>query len=275
MSVVAKTLGVARSHLHDRTKGERQVRGPYHKPEDEELLVLVRRLVDERPTYGYRRITALVRRELAKQNKPLPNHKRIYRLMKRHDLLLQRATGRREGRIHDGKVIVMQSDLRWCSDAFEFSCWNGEVVRVGFVIDAFDREILAHVAVANAGVSGSDVRDMMIEAVEARFQAPRAPKRIEFLSDNGSPYTAKDTRDFAVALNLEPCFTPVASPESNGVAEAFVKTIKRDYVRISALKDAKTALSLIAGWITDYNENHPHSGLKWTSPREFRSAQNP
>jgi transposase InsO family protein len=52
---------------------------------------------------------------------------------------------------------------------------------------------------------------------------------IEHLSDNGSPYTAKETRDFAAALNLVPCFTPVRSPESNGMSEAFVKTFKRDY----------------------------------------------
>jgi hypothetical protein len=42
---------------------------------------------------------------------------------------------------------------------------------------------------------------------------------------------ATQTRAFAQALNLTPCFTPVASPESNGLSEAFVKTFKRDYVR--------------------------------------------
>ncbi|MEO0400712.1 MAG: integrase core domain-containing protein, partial [Pseudomonadota bacterium] len=68
---------------------------------------------------------------------------------------------------------------------------------------------------------------------------------------------------------------PVASPESNGVAEAFVKTLKHDYIRIAQIPDAKTALQLFAGWIEDYNGNHPHSGLKWKSPREFRKAQKP
>ncbi len=44
-----------------------------------------------------------------------------------------------------------------------------------------------------------------------------------------------------------PCFTPVRSPESNGMAEAFVKTFKRDYVRVHLLPDAPTALRQIAG----------------------------
>ena len=99
------------------------------------------------------------------------------------------------------------------------------------------------------------------------------PAPIEWLSDNGSPYTAIETRRFAAQLNLIPCFTPVASPESNGMSEAFVKTLKRDYVRVHPVPDAKTALDQIAGWFDDYNENHPHSGLRMRSPREFRRAQ--
>lgn len=116
---------------------------------------------------------------------------------------------------------------------------------------------------------------MMLGAVEARFGATRAPSPIEWLSDNGSPCTSKDTRRFAVPLNLAPCFTPVASPESNGVAEAFVKTFKRDYVRVNPMQDAATALRQIAGWFEDYNENHPHSGLRMRSPREFKRAHQP
>ncbi len=240
---------------------------------DEALLPLIRRFVDERPTYGYRRLTALVNRERRTQGMPPANRKRVHRIMQRNAMLLQRHTGRRERRLHNGKVMVMCSNLRWCSDGLEFTCWNGDVVRMAFIIDAFDREIIAWAAVCGAGISGCDVRDMMLEAVEKRFGAVRAPHPIEHLSDNGSPYTAKQTRDFAVALNLVPCFTPVNSPESNGMSEAFVKTLKRDYVRISPLPDAKTALRQIAGWIDDYNEIHPHSALRMRSPREFIRAQ--
>ena len=70
-----------------------------------------------------------------------------------------------------------------------------------------------------------------------------------------------------------PCFTPVRSPESNGIAEAFVKTFKRDYVRVNPLPDAHTVLRQITGWFLDYNESHPHSGLGMRSPREFIRAQ--
>ena len=64
MKAVADALEVARSHLHEKVRRLAKPRGSYRKPDDGDLLPLIRRLVDERPTYGYRRITALANREL-------------------------------------------------------------------------------------------------------------------------------------------------------------------------------------------------------------------
>ena len=82
-------------------------------------------------------------------------------------------------------------------------------------------------------------------------------------------------RNFAQALGLVPCFTPVRSPESNGMSEANAPTLRRDYVRVTPLPDAATVLGLVAGWIDDYNTVLPHSALAMCSPREFRAALNP
>ena len=107
--------------------------------------------------------------------------------------------------------MVMRSNLRWCFDGLEFARWNGEIIRMAFIIDAFDREIIAWTALSGAHISGSDVRDMMLQAVDKRFGSTRAPQPIEHLSDNGSPYTTKETRDFATALNPSPRFYFVAA----------------------------------------------------------------
>ena len=114
---------------------------------------------------------------------------------------------------------------------------------------------------------------MMLEAVEARFGTHRASQPVEVLSDNGSAYTARETRIFARPLGLKPCFTPLRSPQSNGVSEAFVATLKRDCVQITPLPDAASALASLPTWFEDYNANHPHSGLRMRSPREFIAAQ--
>ena len=71
------------------------------------------------------------------------NAKRVYRLMKKHSLLLERYTGRRRPREHDGQVATIGSNCRWCSDALEFTCWNREVVRVAFALHCHDREVIS------------------------------------------------------------------------------------------------------------------------------------
>jgi transposase InsO family protein len=87
------------------------------------------------------------------------------------------------------------------------------------------------------------------DCVERRFGTSKTPPVVEWLSDNGSAYIAKDTLDTATALGLRLCFTPVRSPESNGIAEAFVKTFKRDYARLSILPDGRDRHRAAAGMV--------------------------
>jgi len=149
------------------------------------VLPLISAIVAARPTYGYRRIAAVLNRRLRADGAAPVNHKRVYRIMQAHDLLLARRYTERPEQTHEGKVITMRSNLRWFSDGFELACWNGDVVRGAFIIDAHDQEIIAWRALVNASISGSDIRDMMLEAVEARFGNYREPHSVEMLSDNG------------------------------------------------------------------------------------------
>jgi len=274
VKAVAETIGVARSNLVDQLRRpDRPGRSPYRRADDEALTAEIRAITDARPTYGYRRVTALLNRARRSSGEPPFNHKRIFRLMRQASLLLQPHTGRRAIRAHVGIVIAPSSNLRWASDGFEIPCWNGEVVRVAFAIDTHDREVMAWVATSGSGISGEMIRDMMLDCVERRFDALRAPQPVQWLADNGSAYTAGETTDFATALNLVACFTPVRSPESNGVCEAFVKTFKRDYARVNPRPDAISVMQRLADWFEDYNAVHPHSGLRMRSPREFIAAQ--
>ena len=151
----------------------------------------IRELIRERPTYGYRRITALLNRRNRTAGMPLLNHKRIYRLMRLENLLLQKCTGRRIDRAHDGVIRTLRSNTRWCSDGFEIHCWNGEIVRVAFALDTCDREVMTWAA-STKGVTGEMIRDMMLIAVEQRSVSYRAPQYVESLSDNGSCHTANE-----------------------------------------------------------------------------------
>ncbi|MGX1186395.1 transposase InsO family protein [Pseudomonas sp. F-14 TE3623] len=125
------------------------------------------------------------------------------------------------------------------------------------------RAKICTIASLKTGYSGDDIRDLMLESMEKRFgdQLPTTP--VQWLSDNGSAYTAEQTRLFARQIGLQPVTTPVRSPQSNGMAENFVKTIKRDYVAHMPKPDRETALRNLAIAFEHYNEQHPHSALNY------------
>jgi putative transposase len=119
------------------------------------------------------------------------------------------------------------------------------------------------------GISSEMTRDLMLESVKKRFNDQQTPNPVEWLSDNGSCYRAHDTVSFAQSIGLVPCFTPVRSPQSNGMAESFVKTFKRDYIYVHDRPDAPSVLAQLPRRFEDYNDNHPHEDLRMQSPREF------
>ena len=265
MKTITGVLHISRSNQYTRGKTKRERYNP--KPDDAEYLSLIRKITDEKPTYGYRRVTALLNRALEQK----VNHKRIYRIMRVNHLLLPKYTGR-ISRLHTGTVITLASNMRWCSDGFEILCFNGDRVRIAFAMDCSDREVMSYIA-STKGITSEMVKDLIAESIEYRFgTADRVPHRIEWLTDNGSAYTANDTIRFARMMGLEVCTTPYYSPESNGMAESFIKTFKRDYVQVHDISDARTVMEQLPLWFEDYNEHHPHKGLKMKSPREHRRA---
>ena len=194
--------------------------------------------------------------------------------MASNGLLLPKAPRlRQSSRLHEGKVEVASSDQRRCSDGFEIKCDSGQTVTATFAKDCCDREILAWRAWQGKGLPGEPVREMLIEAVDKRFgtvEPVPGGHTLEFLSDNGSAYIATQTRQMARTLGLKPINTPVCSPQSNGMAESFVNTFKRDYVARMDRRDARTVLEQLPAAFEHFNEVHPHSALKMKSPREFR-----
>ncbi|EKJ6255287.1 IS3 family transposase [Escherichia coli] len=271
VSLVSRCLRVSRAQLHvilRRTDDWMDGRRSRHT-DDTDVLLRIHHVIGELPTYGYRRVWALLRRQAELDGMPAINAKRVYRIMRQNALLLERKPAVPPSkRAHTGRVAVKESNQRWCSDGFEFRCDNGEKLRVTFALDCCDREAL-HWAVTTGGFDSETVQDVMLGAVERRFgnELPASP--VEWLTDNGSCYRANETRQFARMLGLEPKSTAVRSPESNGIAESFVKTIKRDYISVMPKPDGLTAAKNLAEAFEHYNEWHPHSALGYRSPREY------
>ena len=145
MKAVCKALGVSRSNISLRMQSIRRqasFKAPLAKPlkrvgrpakPDDDLVKEIQAIIGGQPTYGYRRVWALVKRAALCSGREPVNAKRVYRAMKAHGLLLQRHVGGVGQRRHDGKIAVERSNLRWCrrfcptsrmvADGTRCPCW--------------------------------------------------------------------------------------------------------------------------------------------------------
>lgn len=265
MTAICHTLGIGRASAYRRLdpRGTR-----YRRREDPVVHAQLKQVLRDRGSYGYRRATVMVNRTFATGY----NRKRIQRVMRITGLALPIRGRRRNGRAHRGLIRRKGSNERWCSDVMEIACWNGEVVKLIFALDCCDREVPAFVAHARA-MTGEDIRRVMRKAVFARFGTQKLATPIQWLTDNEGIYTALETVIQAERLNLTPVTTPVASPESNGMAEAFVHTMRRDYLDGADLSTAARVLEQLPGWIEDYNTVAPHSSLGYQTPVQYRQKE--
>ena len=89
--------------------------------------------------------------------------------------------------------------------------------------------------------------------------AVHAPHAVELLSDNGSRFTARETLDFAAALGLVPCFTPVQSRER--YCRSLRQNVRARLCSLPSIAGAATVLRQTAKWFNYYHESHPYLGL--------------
>lgn len=83
--------------------------------DDTAVLSRINAAVADFPTYGYRCVWAQLRRESERDDLPVVNTKRVYRIMKAHNLLLKRKpVDPRRKRAHKGRVAVAESNRLWC-----------------------------------------------------------------------------------------------------------------------------------------------------------------
>ena len=192
--------------------------------------------------------------------------------MQINKLTLQKSISPKPKRAHLGKVITLKSNVRFCSDILEIRCWNGEKVFVAFSLDCCDREAMSYVAEKRYLFHG-DIIKLIDQTVTSRFgeYVEKLPHAIQWLTDQGPQYKAIQTVAYGGAWGFDVRTTPAYSPQSNGIAEAFVKIFKRDYVNVNELWTGDSVLRRLAEWFDDYNKNHPHSGLDMKSPLEYRA----
>jgi len=227
------------------------------RPEETRLTGRIIRLANCYGRYGYRRITALLRREGWRAN-----HKRVERIWRREGLKVPRKQPKR-GRLwlNDGSCIRRRPEYRdhvWSYDFVVGRTSDGRALRMLTVLDEYTRECLA-----------IDVRrqqtahDVLMRLAEL-FIRRGIPKYIR--SDNGPEFTAAAVREWLGRLGVETLFIEPGSPWENGYIESFHGKLRDELLEREVFDTVWEAQVLVERWRHAYNTVRPHSALGYRAP---------
>jgi putative transposase len=254
---VCQLLGVARSSVYYSARPA---------PDDEAVLKsALLDLAGEWPTYGYRRLTVMMRR----LDWPV-NGKRVRRWM--HELGIDGAPPARKKRTTDSNhaflrypnlvkdLEITRPDQVWVAD-ITYIRLRKEFVYLAILMDVFTRNIRGwHL--------GRDLDQGLTLAALERALVVATPHIHH--SDQGVQYAATAYVQRLQKLDVTLSMAAVGEPRENGYAERLMRTIKEEEVNLSEYHDFADAQRQIMRLLDDvYNVKRIHSSLGYLTPREF------
>lgn len=244
-----RVVGLARSSARYR---------PRRKADEGELTTRIRQLADRHKGYGYRMITAILRREGSKVNK-----KRVHRIWKAEGLQLPRWRVRKRRRGPQGEVIRKAERVNhvWTYDFLEDRTERGGKLRILTVLDEFTRESLA------IRVERSIPAATVIDTLEWLYLVRGVPEYIR--SDNGPEFVAKAVRGWLEENQCKTIYIEPGSPWENPYIESFNGTLREECLNRYAFAKGREAQQIVEAWRREYNEYRPHSSLGYISPATF------
>ena len=262
---VCRVLDVSRSSVRHETEVEGGHRTRSRSTPNPSLVEAVRDLIERFPTFGYRRLWAMLKRAgwtIAK--------KTVQRVLKIKGWQVhQRQAGRRP-RVQASKSRASSSNERWAMDVTHVYCGEDGWGHLVAVIDCCDREVIGWEFALRG--RAREAQRALEDACLDRFGSLFAPKTGPLLrSDNGLIFLSREFRGACSTYGLRQEYITPYTPEQNGLIERFFKSLKEECVWLHNFKDFTEANAAITRWIQFYNEERPHQSLDYLSPIEFRA----
>ncbi len=225
-------------------------------------------LIREHPTYGYRRLWALLRYRLGIR----VNRKRIYRILRAKRWLVHQRAVTPRPRVKASVSRTTQGDRRWAMDLTHVDCGRDGWAHLVGVIDCHDRELLGWEFALRG--RAKEAERAIEEACIARFGTLRPAGETPVVrSDNGLTFQSRRFRAACRDYRLTQEFITPYTPEQNGIIERFFRSLKEECVWQHSFHSFAEAKAAIRQWIEWYNAGRPHQSLGYRSPREFRAQQ--
>jgi len=255
-------MGIKRSTLYYKRKIN------IHKKQKE--LRIRKKIEDisrEHPYYGYRRITAQLRRD-----KLIVNHKKVLKIMKKMGIQgrIKRKYIATTNSRHNNKIypnLIKDKEITginqvWCADITYIRILNG-FAYLSAIIDIYSRKIVGY------AIGKTLSSKLAITALNMAI-ATRNTDNLIHHSDRGIQYTCKDyikiLRDNGIRISM----SAKGNPYDNAFAESLIKTIKQEEVYLWQYETFSDVLERIPYFIEDvYNRKRLHSSLGYRPPEEY------
>lgn len=245
-------------------------RGPYAKAAErnQDLLGRIRAVRANHPFWGYRRVWA----HLRYVDELEVNLKRIYRLMRSHDLLVKPDLKIKARRKPDqSKPRPTRPNEWWGIDMTKIMIEGFGWIYVVVVLDWHTKKVVGHYAGLQARAWHWLIA--LNKAVNRQFPAGIKGNGLNLMADNGSQPTSINFMKACRQMSVKLAFTSYNNPKGNANTERFFRTLKEELVWINEWPSPKTFLESLDKWIDNYNSSYLHSAIGYKPPARFEEEQ--
>lgn len=190
------------------------------------------------------------------------NHKRVYRIYTSMNLNLRRKHKKRlPTRVKNPLLQPLHPNLSWSMDFMHDGLFQGKPFRSFNVIDDFNREVLT------ISLDRSLTSERIVRELDRLVEWRGKPESIRV--DNGPEFISQTLADWSKDQQISLIFIQKGKPHQNGYIERFNRTYREEVLDCYAFDNLKQAQTLTKAWMWVYNNERPHSSLKYLTPTEF------
>jgi len=233
------------------------------KKESAEVVSLILKIKEKRPTIGVKKLTAMIRREVTEK----VNHKRVERIVKTLGLGVKRKPRRKKVIFPqvDKAVVAIRPNQVWAMDFVSDRLQDGRTFRCLTIVDIYSRQC------PKIEVSLSMKDFLPVKVLEELKRTTPLPEII--IADNGSEFKNYAMLACSKRNGFTISFIDPGRPTQNGYIESFNARLREECLNQNSFRSITAARAVIEEWVRDYNEKRPHGSLDYLTPKEFAELE--